>query len=114
MFPSKQPPGLAPGSDPHTANFPDPKASRPGALRVWLNFGNGLVISVDSPREARLVLKTAIALFGLLDAQRLGLQQCADDGTWQEWTDASGRRIHELDDDNLLFLPPSQEPHLSH
>ena len=107
--------GVAPGSNnPHTTNFPDPNGFRPGALRVWLNVRGGLVISIDSPREARLVLKTVLVISGCLNAQLSGLQQCTDDGVWQEWTDASGRRIHELDDQDLLFLPPSQEPHHCH
>lgn len=93
----------------HTANFPDPHHDRPGAFRAWLSAGGGLVISVDGPREARLVLKTVMAVTGALDAAAAGLQQCADDGTWAEWVDARGRRIQELDDDDPLFMAPSQE-----
>ncbi|MDX6751795.1 hypothetical protein SH611_18470 [Geminicoccaceae bacterium 1502E] len=98
----------------HTINFPDPHQNRVGAFRVWLSAGGGLLVSVDNPREARLVLKTVMALSGGLDARSAGLQQCAADGQWAEWADAGGRGIHELDDEDLLFMPPSQEPRSWH
>lgn len=101
-------------SDGHTANFPDPHRDRPGAFRVWLAAGSGLLVSVDGPREARLVLKTVMALTGALDPGTAGLQQCRDDGSWAEWHDSGGRRIHELDDDDPLFMAPSQEKRRLH
>jgi hypothetical protein len=92
---------------PHNENFPDPTMNRQTGLRVWYaGPGGGLLISVATLREAKLVLKTMGALTGHVGPTHGGLQWCASGQGWTEWRGGDGETIHDVPDDDVVFTPP--------
>jgi hypothetical protein len=94
-------------TSPHNENFPDPTVIRQTGLRVWFaGSGSGLLISVATLREAKLVLKTIGALTGHAGPTHGGLQYCAPGQGWTEWRGGGGETIHDVPDSDVVFTPP--------
>jgi hypothetical protein len=99
----------------HCDNFPNPKGSEDRLMRVWFMTSNGyFLISVDSLREARLVVKTVTALTGLSEQGHTGVQWHLPDQGWVEWTGADGETIHEIADSDLVFARRAKLPRFAH
>lgn len=93
----------------HSENFPDPTMSAEGLMRVWfVSAASYIFVSVDTLREARLVLKTISALTGLTGPKTQGLQWYRPDQGWVEWSGGEGETIHDLPDSDAIFARPSR------
>ena len=94
---------------PHSDSFPDPTVPEDHALCVWYSGPRGgLLVSVDSLREAKLVMKTITATTGHGGRQQMGVQWCLPDQGWVEWRGSDGETIHDLSDEDAVFARPSK------
>jgi hypothetical protein len=102
---------------PEGSAVPTPKPRRVDTLIKALvrshRWRRRIFVSIDSLREARLVLKTISALTGLISPKLQGLQWYLPDQGLVEWTGADGETIHDLSEPTR-FRPPVRTRHACH